>query len=719
MQIHEDEPYLEIEEVADACQIKESLIRQGVQRIANHWQGIKLPDQDQRRTFIRFNTMKEEYKTAVCQKYFNGYDPITWQKMKAMQGDILSSWDYKLTLEETLDEACESKYKQYERYFKNIKTEDAHLRSQQIKCLARASVLLDELVKWYEEHDMRWKDSSGYEKASAWLTENLRVYFPLKYIPTHPRRLREKVDLMVKEDLRGYQVIALPRAGNDNRGKYDETTKKEILGLVIRQMISGHGWSNQQIIRMVQRRYSVWEEIIPSDATIRRLMDMPRTKTIVASARYEDNAKKKQKYRFSTPLARAMFANDCWEMDGTKVQWEGFYSDGVKYSLYIVVCRDVYSGAYLGWSYGLHENSEMYWEALKMAVDIAGGLPYELKVDKFSKTKELDNLFEKMEGLGMKYTVGVKSTTKPYAERGFKTLQEVFESEEQMWIGEGILSGDENSRPTVAYLNMVRKDLKNADWDWDKAWTSHNQLMMRYNATPLSAYSKKHKKLDISPIALFRTCEKPNLISVEIWDKASLFWAEAVREHKNYQIIIEKRDKGKIVFDMNDKKYMEVLTNYPEVKIRYDNDLLDEVLLFCPKTDTYLATIQAFNPIQLHGPNAEYSRNTAYQTKRKEIQTEVKRMRNEALDGSVREVNESDLRLGATSTKAETTSAEDLAIEQYRYKAPPTSNRVLTTGKKRKSDKEQSIATPKHTEVDTVEECLEAISMKARMVSSW
>lgn len=685
MKLIDNEAYWEIEEVTDACELHQKTILVGINRGASCWQALKLPD-DLRRTWIRHSTLQAKYQTMLSNKYCEGMNPVDWKKMQEMRGDLLSSWDVQETLEDLLEEACQTDYKLlWKHYEKQVETTDSWKREKQIKCLCRAASILDTVLHWIESQGLKYSNMKVYSDTAEWL--KTCKYFEFKYIPNNPQRIREKLDLMVKEGLKGKDVISLPRAGNDNRNKFDATQKKEIQGLVVRQMISGKGWSDQQIIRMVRKRFMLWNEDVPSEATVRRLMNEPKIKKTVATMRYDGNAKGGQKMRFSTPLARAMFAGDCWEMDGTKVQWEGFDVDGVKRSLYIVVCRDVYSGAYLGWSYGLAENSVMYWESIKMAVDIASYLPCELRVDKFAKTQSLDNLFVKMQGLGVRYTVGHTSNSKAFTERGFKTLQEVFESEEKMWIGEGILSGDENSKPTAQYIAQNQKRLKQESWNWDAAWTKHNALMMAYNATPLSHYSKRYKDITQSPLALHNTCEKSSVIKLEIWDKPSLFWAEEIRDFPNYQLHFERRGEGKITFDFADKKYLDIHLNYKKVMVRYDMDTLDEVLIFDPVTDKFLASEKRFEKIQLYGSNPEYGRNAEYQAKRKSLQSAIKQAREDILDGSTREVDESALRMGALIAKDEKEQAEQAAMESYRLQSAPKSKAILHSSKKQKESK--------------------------------
>lgn len=302
MQIYHEEPYLESNDVAIACNLNLNTLLMRVSRDSQEWQGLKLPNTDQRITWIRYSTLRPDYRDLINKRFFDGFDPLTWHKMRSMRGDIVSSWDYEETLEDFLLEACEKGYIKRLKKYSDIKTEHGELRERQLKCLSRAAAVLDEVVEWYSTKGLKWKDSSGYETATKWIAEHQKLYFPLKYLPMNKVRFKEKIDLMVKEKLAGHEVIKLPRADNDHKVKFDDTVKKEILSLVVRQMISGKGWSNQQIIRMVQKRYTLWEESVPSEATVRRLMNLPKTQAIVNSVRFDDGSKKKQKWRTSTVL---------------------------------------------------------------------------------------------------------------------------------------------------------------------------------------------------------------------------------------------------------------------------------------------------------------------------------------------------------------------------------------------------------------------------------
>lgn len=684
MQIHEGEPYLEIEEVAGACLVKETLIRQGIARKTTHWQGVKLPNQDQRRTWIKYSAMKTEYQTAVCKKYFDGLDPLTWHKMREMRGDIVSSWDYEMTLEERLEEACTETYKRFWKKMADKATAmETPKRDRQIKCLCRSACVLDAILAWLDEKGLKLTNKATYDVASEWIVSH-SYHFEYKYLPASYRHLKEKIELMAKEDLKGWQVIDVPRKGNNHRGKFDDKIKKEMRGIVVRMMTQGAGMHDEAIIRKVRFFYDSLGEEVPSSATVRRIMTEQQVKLMVADKRYADNKRGKQRFRTSTPLERAAFAGDCWEADGTRVQLQGFEADGARRTLFIVAIRDVSSGCYVGWSYGMAENSEMYFEALRMAVTTQGHLPYELKVDGFRFNDEAKQLFKRCENLGVKFTTTSKSTGKAHAERGFGTLQGVFESENKAWLGEGIQSGDENSRPTTEYLLKVRKILNAEGWDWEKAWQDHNAIMMAYNRTAYSKYSKKFRHIDSSPLEIYVECPKPHIINVEVWDRASLFWAETEKVIQNFQVRFTKRNLGDVVFDMNSESYLEIHKKYRSVLVRYEMETLEEIMLFDPQTDKYLGTVKAFSKIQLFGPDAEYARNTEYRENAKALRKSVKKLKEETLDGSERVVDEMALSLGAMVSKEVKELAESAAQEEYLFKHAPASSSILNSSKKEK-----------------------------------
>lgn len=704
MRLEGDDAYWEIEEVIEGCGVNWNTINKGLERGATTWQGQKFPD-DRRRTWVRHSTMAEKYRKALELRFCDGMHPIDWKKMQAMRVGVLNIWEVEETLEDKLLEACEQDWKAYQKHYERaVKTVDTHKRNKQIKCLSRGAAIMDVLVNWIKEKSLKESNKQVYETAANWLEQHRDRYFSYKYLPMNWKRLREKVALMNAESLESFRVISLPRAGNDNTTKFSDEVKKEMRGLVLRMMLAGAGMSDEMIARKVVYFYEMHGEAVPSPITIKRIMGETSIKLMSSQKRYADNKAGKQWTRSSMALKNAEFAGDCWEADGTRVQWQGFEVDGIKRYLYIVAIRDVNTGMYVGWSYGLSENSELYWEALRMAVSICGYVPYELRVDGYGFNDKVDNLFEKLKKHGMKLTTTSEAAGKAKAERSFGTLQSVFESEHKAWIGEGIMSGDQNSRPTADYLSKQAKKLNTERWSWEKAWVAHNRLIMGYNATKYSEWSKKLKNVKKSPLELHSESAKPNVKVVEFYDIPTLFWAEEVRKIANYRLVFERREQeAPLVFDMNDAVYLPIHQQYREVRVRYDNDVLDEVMLFDPKTDSYLATVKRFDAIQLYGPNAEYDRLQAYKEKAKGLKNSIKQLTQKTLDGSERVLDESALSLGARVSKTLKENAESLAFEEHIMARPPKSESVTVTTKKKVSKTKVVATKPAKTIEEEVE----------------
>jgi hypothetical protein len=163
-----------------------------------------------------------------------------------------------------------------------------------------------------------------------------------------------------------------------------------------------------------------------------------------------------------------------------------------------------------------------------------------------------------------------------------------------------------------------------------------------------------------------------------------LFWAEAIKPLRYFQITFTKRGIGDIVFDMNSDEYLDIHKKYTSVMVRWDADVLDEIMIFDPKTDAYLTSIKAFKRIQLYGENAEFDRNTEYKEKAKALKKKVKQMTEETLDGSERVLDESALSLGAMVSKEIKENAETAAMEEYLMNRPPQSSTVLKTTRRLK-----------------------------------
>ena len=70
--------------------VSEEAVKKGVYRNSSFWQSIKDPD-DKRKTLISYDSMREEYKTLIKQKYG---DPYTWLQLQS-QFENNEEWQLK------------------------------------------------------------------------------------------------------------------------------------------------------------------------------------------------------------------------------------------------------------------------------------------------------------------------------------------------------------------------------------------------------------------------------------------------------------------------------------------------------------------------------------------------------------------------------------------------------------------------------------------------
>lgn len=592
------EIYLFFEDVAEATGLSYDSLRQLCSRGMAQWQTVKDPA-DRRRSLIRYNTLSSKYQSFFRDKFCNGLEPAKF--LNTAQPIKQES----TCLESVLD--AYDDYQQFLRYYTHVTAADERKTQKARKYLARAASCIAAIHIYYGQNNLSLSNRKPILEVSEYLAKHKDELWPKPYgyMKTSARHIHEAIKQLA-DGASIDEVIVQPRVGNENRlGE----SHSYIKGAIARMITSGKNTTIADIVRKVQYLCSTSDLDRPSESTIYKYVaDM---KSITNLKRFGESNKAANASRFSIPTARAMYAGDCWEMDGTRVQLQPYLSSGNTLSyLYIVAVRDVYSGAMLGWSFGLSESGLMYREALKMAVSLAGYLPYELRHDKFPghNSDEMERLFENITNKGVKLTKTSVASGKVHIERGFGTLQSVFELDRREWVGQGIRSSRDYARPTAEYLSRVHKELKAESFTWEEAWRAENEVVMLYNATPLSVYSKKFRSIEMSPIEIHDAdLEKPNIIKIESWDIAELFWATRKISIRNYALNIEV-NRQSYTYMLTDEKYYNIIRNHSAVLVRFDASDMSSVMLFDSLYGNYLDTVNVFENIQLYGPHAEFDK---------------------------------------------------------------------------------------------------------------
>jgi hypothetical protein len=600
MKLIDGEIYLFFEDVAEACGLTYASLRTLCSRGMAQWQTTADPA-DRRRSLIRYNTLSSKYQEYFKTKYTSGIEPIRFIGLAPVKKES--------TLLDNVLDAYED-YQSFLRYYNNVTAADERKTQKARKYLARAASCMSAIHIYYSQNNISPSNRKPIIEVSNYLMEEKESLWPKPYgyMKCSVRHIQESLKAL-QEGASIDEVISQPRVGNENRMGESHAYIK---GAVARIITSGKNPTIAEVARKVQYLCTIEDKGKPSESTIYKYVaDM---KAITSLQRFGEANKASQNQRFSTPSARAEFAGDCWEMDGTRVQIQPFKtvsSSGAENQLaylYIVAIRDVYSGAYLGWSFGVAESGLMYREALKMAVSLAGYLPYELRHDKFPghNSDEMERLFESLTSRGVKLTKTSTATGKAAVERAFGTLQSVFESDRREWVGQGIRSSRDYARPTAEYLAKTHKQLKSEGFTWEEAWRVENEVVMTYNYTPISLYSKKYRTITQSPIELHDAdTDRPNVIKVETYDIADLFWATRKISIRNYALNLEV-NRTSYTYMLTDEKYYDIIRNHTSVLVKFDASDMSEVMIFDALYNTYLNSVTEFAKPNLYGPNADF-----------------------------------------------------------------------------------------------------------------
>jgi len=530
--------------------------------------------------------------------------PTRYRSRFGDEAALIEHWQYVCrNLEET---QIEQRFKQHlNKVYKNYLSFYSETLPPQQIALAKACAVLDFILD--EKDDYPGTANQIYNDLSPILKK-----MDMQYIPHHPIRLKEKMVELEKPGNSIVGLIYLPRVGNANAELY---TDFEVFSWAMQLRSMDANFSNEFIIRKVKEMCQLTGKKTPSRRWFgTSIFEQPITQYLTGEKRYGSGNSKSQMFKGYIPTANAISAGDCWEMDATRYNVIAHTAeDGKDRHLFVVAIRDVHSGDVLGYSFDYSENHAVYHQAMKMAVENAGYLPYELITDRFPghNTPQLKDLFTRMETLGVRVDFSHNANQKAKLERWFRTLQSVFMMETKYFYGEGIKSRSSYAHRSAEYLARVRKEAKKEGWNLEKAVESASITIEKYRTTPLNWYSRKHSKIDKTPAQLHEESEKPNVI-----------WADKQRISMLFDLKKELtlRNDGQftteivgVPFDyMVPSEYFGIIANQfnQKVVVSYNLDDLSEVFLW-KKHDqllSFLCSAQLFDRPQLSGPNKEYGK---------------------------------------------------------------------------------------------------------------
>lgn len=430
----------------------------------------------------------------------------------------------------------------------------------------------------------------------------------LKYLPVSWRNLRDKVKAY-SEGTNITDLVYAKNRGNENRAMF--TNNDIMLNWLLDLGQSQHNYTASLIYRKLGRtciQHGV--EKIPSLRWVTDWLSKPESQFLI-NQRFGANSRHNAKYRSYVPTQGALYAGDCWEIDGTRVNIIDHKAvvmkDGKKVTtnkfLYIIAVRDVMSGLPLGWEYCYEESADAVTNALAMAVRNAGYLPYEFRYDRFPGHNTAEWLFieTSLRRMGVELTQTTKAEGKAHIERWWGTLQTVFMVESDLYYGEGIKSSRKYAHRSKEYVVKMRSWASKNGFNFDDACRETNKILEAWSSTPYSDWSTKFKKIDKSPLELHNECDHPNTIDISHPKFCYLFGIRRDISIRNYMILTQI-DNATYYYGIDDCEVAEKYTGVKTINC-FDPENFDKVHMFMG--DNYIGSFDRLTPAQQYGPNKD------------------------------------------------------------------------------------------------------------------
>ncbi|SNA83194.1 conserved hypothetical protein [Flavobacterium psychrophilum] len=494
-------------------------------------------------------------------------------------------------------------------------------RNEHRTALAKACAVIEFCVQ-YIENNPNLKGNTIYKEMVAQIEKH-----DLGYLPKNYRIFKQKIDAVINGGQAIAEVIHLPREGNNNALLHDDP---QIMSWAIQLRAMPENYSNEHITRLIQDSCLLQNKKVPSRRWFgQNVYEQHEVKFLTASKRFGTGSRKSFVNESYIPMEGALFSGDCWQIDATRLNIIAHKrvevsDDGTKTTsdafLFVIAVRDVHSGDVLGYSFDYSENRWSVHNALKMAVETAGYLPYELAFDRFPghNTTEWELLFERLQTMGVKLTKTHKATAKAGVERFFGTLQDVFMQHDKYYYGQGIQSKRLSAHRSPEYLAKIKKEAKASGFDVIEAMNTGENIIENYRETALSYYSRKHSKINKSPRVIHAESEKPHVRWVENYEISMLLALKKEITIKHNGMILTEFHKTEYIYQVED---YEVYSKIDKVIISYDLNDLSNVYLFKPNGNLliHLGEANLFNKPVQYGPQAEHNKIATEKARIKEI----------------------------------------------------------------------------------------------------
>lgn len=329
-------------------------------------------------------------------------------------------------------------------------------------------------------------------------------------LPSNEKRLRDKYNLYLKE---GYQSLIHSGFGHKNSEKLNDEAKSWVLARWCDRVKKCAGYT--QLLREYNQMAAEqdWKMLKAEQSLINFLTD-PKIEPLWYGYRYGE-LKSKEKYNYQHTTKLPSLRDALWYSDGTKLNF--YYQDeqGNVKTTQVYEVFDTYSEVFLGYHISDKENFEAQYHAFKMALQIAGHKPYEIKFDNQGGTKKL----EAQSFLGK--LARITTRTAPYngksktIENGFGRFQQEYLKQYWFFTGQNIQAKRAESKANMEFILANKKNLPTLA----EIKEIYKQCRQEWNQA-------KHPKTNQTRLEMYLNGVNPATPEVSIWDMMDMFWIQ-------------------------------------------------------------------------------------------------------------------------------------------------------------------------------------------------
>ncbi|MBB6107667.1 hypothetical protein HDF23_000397 [Mucilaginibacter lappiensis] len=392
--------------------------------------------------------------------------------------------------------------------------------------------------------------------------------------------------------------------------------------VIMKKYGDGVKYSMSEILKFVNTDRIIRGKTKISAAAVRRTILNHKSLVAAKLARYGHVALEKVIGHASR--IQPMSIGEQYQLDGTRLNFLFCNENGDIGFLYAVVALDVYSKKIVAFSLNEKESFTQYISCLKTSIKKDNFIPYEILTDNFSglSNDQFLDFENRLSFLGCtvrKHLPG-QPMDKGHIENWFHIIGKKYLKRIPGYLGDGLLSGDKDGKPTQEMIQEARKR-KNIRTRAE-VYTMFENEIINFNST----YVYKNS----TPNNLFNDSKAVHVISLDSDGFRYMLFNSTKRFINNQLIKIEINRKRYEYLIWDDQFLLNYL--YKEVIVRYDPDNPQIVYIYNKDNFTLLLEVDVHLPYHLAKCNQTKRDELAIfqiANKRKELKSKLKAAKND------------------------------------------------------------------------------------------